>query len=651
MAKNKIPTPSTSSKPLQPKGKELPFFQNHRLLITINMAVAALVYFLFFDIKVTEAGDDSSYIQMAYNFIHYGKVSNLQAPFYAIFLGFFYWIFGMQIGLFKILSILSVLAAIYITYLTFKSYLPGYILHLSVFIISIHYLMAYYASTTFSEGLFMLLQSAFFYYALIVYWPKLLKNKDKWSHYIVLVLLTLLLMLTRNIALVVPFCFLLFLLIRYQFKPALKYTGAFVALYIPYYFLRSLAFKSADNQYGSQFAFIFMKDTYKPSLGNEDFGGFVQRLMDNLNMYFSRHFLKQIGFMNPESQEIMPWVAVLIIALCVAALIWVIWKKQDALSFTGLYVMCMIGGTSLAMQKNWNQDRFLLIYLVYILFLLFYFFHDLATTKSSFKILKPVTYVLMASIVLSILNRTLPMMSRHHDVWKASLKGDMTFGLTPDVKNYVLISRYAGKAVPADKKIAARKPSISFIHGGREFYGIYAIPYVDETEALSSDKSYCIVDMGQWNMVRDMSFRALFLPHIKTVFQGNLVPDKPSNYKSGYYYIFFEFAPNDSLEAVMKQSGIVLTQDVNEFLSHYNEKYFAVSTQLKDELIAADISYVITSNLRLNPKKKTNMTINTVERYLSFIEVKYPGCLKMVKEEGRDEKAALYELNLKQYDY
>ncbi|MBE2247150.1 MAG: hypothetical protein IAE67_07820 [Candidatus Competibacteraceae bacterium] len=652
MSKKKTKTANSSPNKISTTSKKsIPFFENHRLLIGINMAVATLVYFLFFDIRVTEAGDDSSYIQMAYNFIHYGKVSNLQAPFYAVFLGFFYWIFGMQIGLFKLLSIVSVLAGIYITYRTFKPHLPGYILHISLFIISIHYLMAYYASTTFSEGLFILLQSFFLYYAIVIFWPRLLEKNVQIKHYVVLVLLSLLLMLTRNIALVVPFSFVLFLLLQKQFKPALMYMGTFVVLYIPYYILRSIVFKSDDNQYGSQFAFIFMKDTYKPSLGNEDLGGFIQRLMDNLNLYFSKHFLKQIGFLHPDSMLIHSGIALLVIVICVAALIWVIWHKKDALSITTLYVMCMIGGTSLAMQKNWNQDRFILIYLLYLLFLLFYFFHDIASKRPAFRILKPITYVLMGAIVLAMLNRTLPKLSTHHEVWKASLKGDMTYGLTPDLKNYVLISRYAGKNVPADKKIAARKPSIAFIHGGREFSGIYAIPYVDETKAIEQGKSYCIVDFNQWTAVRDMQFRTMMLPQIKAVFQGKTDPSTQSTWKPGYYYIFFEFTPGDTLETVMKQSGLVLSQDVDEFVGAFNEKYFAVSSQLKDELISQDISYVITSSLRLNPKKKTNTTINTVERYLSFIEIKYPGCLTMVKEEGRDEKAALYELNLTQFNY
>lgn len=57
-------------------------------------------------------------------------------------------------------------------------------------------------------------------------------------------------------------------------------------------------------------------------------------------------------------------------------------------------------------------------------------------------------------------------------------------------------------------------------------------------------------------------------------------------------------------------------------------------------------THVILENFRLNPKKKTERTITTIRNVLTYLNFKNPGCLKLVKEFGNDEKAYLYEIHL-----
>jgi tetratricopeptide (TPR) repeat protein len=57
-------------------------------------------------------------------------------------------------------------------------------------------------------------------------------------------------------------------------------------------------------------------------------------------------------------------------------------------------------------------------------------------------------------------------------------------------------------------------------------------------------------------------------------------------------------------------------------------------------------THVIMANLRGNPEKKTDKTINTITNTLIYLTAIRPACLKTLKEFGTDEKAYVFEINL-----
>jgi hypothetical protein len=57
-------------------------------------------------------------------------------------------------------------------------------------------------------------------------------------------------------------------------------------------------------------------------------------------------------------------------------------------------------------------------------------------------------------------------------------------------------------------------------------------------------------------------------------------------------------------------------------------------------------THVIMGNLRTNPEKKTDRTINTIRNTLMYLTAIKPGCLKTLKEFGTDEQAYVFEINL-----
>jgi hypothetical protein len=59
------------------------------------------------------------------------------------------------------------------------------------------------------------------------------------------------------------------------------------------------------------------------------------------------------------------------------------------------------------------------------------------------------------------------------------------------------------------------------------------------------------------------------------------------------------------------------------------------------------VDYMIRGNLRLNPTQKTNRVINTVHRYMYYMEQKYAGIFSQVNQIGgnEDEPAYLFRIH------
>ena len=74
------------------------------------------------------------------------------------------------------------------------------------------------------------------------------------------------------------------------------------------------------------------------------------------------------------------------------------------------------------------------------------------------------------------------------------------------------------------------------------------------------------------------------------------------------------------------------------------------------------VDYVIMANLRMNPKMRTNRTVNAVRRYIYYIELKYPGTFTEVKsipprikgekpeDHQKNEPAYLLRINYNRYN-
>ncbi len=523
------------------------FFDKHgNIFFWISLFFTLLFSFLLFNFRVSEAGDDSAYILRAYDLLKEFKFPSFQGPLYPMVLSVFIWIFGLNITLLKSLSLISIIFQLYFFYKAFKGRVSGFLLIYVMIIISFNAYVLYYSSQTYSEAFYLFLQAFFFFYFFkeFVSKEKDFGIKEAWGRYLILAMFLLFLGLTRSIGYGAFIAVILFFLVTLRWKSALFTTGAFALEFGLFSTIKNIIFQIKAPQFSSQLDTLMRVDPFNVSKGKEDFGGFIERFLENSNLYFSKHIYKFLGF-RPEILEPKTILTLIIYVLFIIA-IYYAFKKNKFLLFTGIYLVVLIGITFIIVQTLWDQDRLILVYLPLILLFLFSGLYYLGKQKS-YKIIQfllPVLFIIMFFTNLNVLTKKV---QANDEYLMQSLAGNEFYGMTPDWINYIKMSQWAAKNISEDILIACRKPSISFIYAKRKFYGIYRIE----------------------------------------------------------------------------------TEDPDELLNALKEK---------------NVKYVIMGSLRKYPKQKTEYTINTVQRYLYYIQKKYPQKIKHIQTIGADEKAYLFEI-------
>jgi hypothetical protein len=105
--------------------------------------------------------------------------------------------------------------------------------------------------------------------------------------------------------------------------------------------------------------------------------------------------------------------------------------------------------------------------------------------------------------------------------------------------------------------------------------------------------------------------------------------------------------PADAYVACRKAPMSFVYGKGKKFYGVYRGNEYADADSLINEFKKAKITHVIMANLRINPKSSQAGTINTVQRFVNPIAMKYPEAFEFVKQFGTDEVAVLYKFNFK----
>jgi len=452
------------------------FFQRKsNLFFWIFFVLNVIFTILLFNLKVSVGGDDANYIIRAYDFINSFKYPAFQGPLYPMVLSLAIKIFGINLPILKLLSALFLFAHFYLFFKTFKSYVPQFALFATIILIAINPYLLFYGSQTYSEAFFMLLQIMFFLFFFKKFISediKKIKVKQQIIRYLYLGLFVFVLGLTKSVGNIALVAIIIYFAFEKQWKSIVFSVISFIGIFGLWKIIKTVIWSSTNTQFSSQIKVLLQKHPYDIKQGQETFIGFIGRLIDNSNLYLSKHILKLFGLVGDVGNAI-PIVTVIIVIILIASLFFV-FKNNKYLWFTGIYLASMFGFTFIILQTIWESTRLIIAYFPFlVLFIFSGVYYILKSEKlKSYQIILPVLFVFL---FFSTFKRNTEKIKIQRPILKENLSGNKLAGLTPDWVNYIKMCKWAAKNVPEGEKIAARKPSIAFIHTNRRFHGIYKV--------------------------------------------------------------------------------------------------------------------------------------------------------------------------------
>jgi len=622
------------------------------LVFIISLFLTILTGTLLFDVKISTGGDDSSYVEMANNFLRGRSFPSWHGPLYSILLSLPMLIFGVNVILLKVLSFLFIIVHLLLFYYTFRRLVSPTILSLVMLIVSVNSSILYFASQTYSEAMYIFLQSLIVFLFIKLYLvygaDNKQKVKDQILQWMILGFFVFLASITRNIGIVSLFIMAFILLLNRNFLSALLLIASYFVFLLPYKLYKYLVWHTEVAKGSRPFHEILLKNFYNPSAGYEDFSGMVVRFFENARLYLSKHFMIGIGLHDPTSTDKSWFVTAIIVLLFLMSLYFAI-RRDKVMLFIALLVGGSMAATFIALQQSWDQMRMIIIYIPMMLLLLAWGIQQLAGRKGY-----GLLYLLLPAFLVLIFFKTLgysiDKMKANRKVLAKNISGDLYYGFTPDWQNFLRMSEWVGNNIPDSAVVASRKPSMSFIYSnGREFFGIYRFP----SEAPEG-------------LIVDLASRT---GELKVIQQKAIGNNWPVSFQMAIKQTNVAFVAEGSdiygVYDLKGTSGNVITQALEQYkvspfttdsilnrIRVSSQSCFAVSPDsLIQTLRKNKVEYVIVASLRANPNFNTGNIINNIQRYLYFIEQKYPGILTVVHQIGNNdqEPAWLYQINYAAY--
>ena len=448
------------------------FTKNKNFFLYGTSALALFISFLLFNPDVSVGGDDSAYIKSAYNFANGISFPTWQGPFYPIVLSPFIKIAGVNLILLKILSVLFFVGSIFLSFKIFEKNGELFSAVVSAFVSAFCFTLCTYASTTYSEPLFMFLQSVYIFFLL---W---LLNKfdfegsaigfvDNFKRYgswlALLAMLTYIMYQTRSLAIIViPFTIGVLILDRRYLQACVYVLFSAVAHFLNWAY-RSFVWNVSSVSFSSQLDSILLVNPYKPQNGYENFVGFCKRFLDNSQLYFSKHFLQFLGFKNVDDLSYNPFSALFIWAVIIVCGIYV-FKHNRKLFYLLGYLVAMIVTTFVMIQKIWDQERLIMIYFPFMVGLVFYCLWDKLKKSKFAKFVVGLAVLIFTTVSVQTLK------NGNFDV-SDNFSSGVYASYTDDWRNYMLASKWAGENLPDSSRVLCRKPDMSWIaSGGKNFF-------------------------------------------------------------------------------------------------------------------------------------------------------------------------------------
>ncbi|MDR1646215.1 MAG: hypothetical protein LBS05_10450 [Tannerellaceae bacterium] len=649
-------TKAEEKKPLRPAHRQRlqdrvnTFFeQKQHSLAVLSILLSALMSILLFDIKVSLSGDDSDYIIGAHNFWHHFTFpSGHGAVLYQMILSPFVGLFGMNLFLLKSLSAIFAIGAVWLFYKSFRECIPAAVLMPSLLLVSICAYVFFYASHTYSEMFFMLMQGLFVYYFARYFLVKddvVYHLKTDWRKYLLLASLILGVVLARPIGYGILGVVILFFAIRQRWKDLLYLFAASLCVFALYKSFKLILWPGSSETLN--FSTFFLKDPYNPALGMEDFPSLVKRFTQNSQVYLSAFLFQFMGLI-PDTHSSMfttSTARTLAIYILYAGCLALAFKRNNALLFAGIYAGVMNFASFIALQSNWGQDRLIMIYYPFILLFflggIWYLFRIKALQKAFF-----IYPILLLTLCVGTLTTTKGRVEQHLPVLQQNLLGDKLYGYTPDWVNFIKGSQWAAKNLDKDAVIVSRKPTMSKVYTGRDFTVTQTVlPVPIDTLAslparIADDEILLVMDMSKGLFVGES------VRYIVTYVRGTLKFSINGTETVGV--CVYAFRKDDVGERLqyLEEHQMAYTFDLNDLIAQCRrmESFRIYDPDIMVRYLEdTGIDYLLLPQLRVYPTVRTGDYINDVHRYREFISFKYQGLFRTIHTIGKEEPCEIVE--------
>lgn len=530
----------------QSRNSSQPFAKTEQWLAGISGQImywilgAGIVFaFLLFNARILET-DDGLYIESGFYYAQnfFGYYFTSSAALYVMFLALPIALFGINVLLLKSLSIVFYAVGMYFLFRSFNGKAPSIIFLPAFAITALNTTILSYASLTFTESFFMMLQSIFFFVFLrqlgkeSVELQQPQKNLYGW----LLVGMTLILLsLTKNIAVAAVGAAAAYFLFFKQYKNAATVIAAYAIFWLATGFLKNLLWGDlAGNQYGGQSRMLLLKNPYDPNSGTESIGGFVDRFFGNAQIFLSSRFMEILGLRGENSQPDL-LITLIVAAVILFGLYRMMAKREKVLLTASIYAIVVSLATFIALHTSWGQTRYIMIFTPFFLMTIFYGFYDLAK-KYNTPFVRVIFVGAVAGLFVVNVASTMRAANTNLPTLQKNLQGDTFAGYPDEWANYLRLSQWCADSLEANSLVACRKPSVSFIYGrGKSFQGIYQVPSQDPDTLLQQLKrpgtTHIILDNIAGTVYRYMSI-------IEKKYPGSFVPIRQIGYNQSAAYLF-----------------------------------------------------------------------------------------------------------------
>lgn len=466
--------------------------KNEKWLMFGTFILSLICSILLFDMKVSIGGDDSAYVERAYNYIHKGKYPYYQGPGYPLVLALLMKLFGFKLGVFKLFSLIFYTGHVVLTWYAFRKKIPYMMLIFMVGFAVVSDYMQYYASQTWSEAFYMFVQAVVLWIVMKI--VSIEKQEDtvmgdikkRWYLWLGVGLAFAFLAMTKTVAIFGIIAPLVYFIIQKKYR----FAGYILVSFLVFKFGIGAIEKAA---YGpnttNQWEQMMQKDAYKKELGTLDAIGFLGRFGENLKTYSSMHFfrfmhiipqnqykLSEDGSTMDEERQ-LAWVATIFVTGILLFSSYMIFKNNKEAFFLVLFTLIMCGGIFFGIHANNRQDRLIIILFPFILMIIGY---GLYLSVRNFRMLHGIVIGIFSIVLLSSFYHTMAKAPESLSGLQKNLGGQPYYGYTTDWMNYIEMGNWCADNLPEGSLVACRKSTISFITSGKQiWYGVHEITSED----------------------------------------------------------------------------------------------------------------------------------------------------------------------------